>query len=43
MFVDLVRSTELVASLDAEAALTRLQPVLQRMTDGVKRFGGTVV
>lgn len=43
LFVDLVRSTELVASLDAESAMARLQPVLQRMADGVERFGGTVV
>jgi adenylate cyclase len=43
LFVDLVRSTEMVASLDAESAMHRLQPVLQAMRDTVERFGGTVM
>ena len=43
LFSDLVQSTELVAGLDAEAAMESLQPVLQIMCDAVEHFGGTVV
>jgi class 3 adenylate cyclase/tetratricopeptide (TPR) repeat protein len=42
LFSDLVSSTELVAQLDAEGAMQRLQPVLQMMCEAVGRFGGTV-
>ncbi len=42
LFVDLVSSTELIASLDAESAMATLQPVLRTMCDVVQRFGGTV-
>jgi adenylate cyclase len=43
LFADLVSSTELVASLDAEAAMWRLKPALDIMRDAVERVGGTVV
>jgi class 3 adenylate cyclase len=43
LFVDLVSSTEIVALLDAEAAMARLEPVLQTMCGAVARFGGTVL
>ncbi len=42
LFVDLVRSTELIASLDPELAMLTLEPVLRTMCDIVQRFGGTV-
>ena len=42
LFVDLVSSTELVAHLDAESAMQRLEPVLQTMCETVQRFAGTV-
>ncbi|WP_192912467.1 adenylate/guanylate cyclase domain-containing protein, partial [Paracraurococcus ruber] len=40
---DLVRSTELVADLGPEAAMGRLQPVLEQMCAAVERSGGTVI
>lgn len=43
LFSDLVRSTELVAELDAEGAMQHLQPVQQIMCEAVNRFGGTVL
>jgi len=42
LFVDLVSSTELIASLDAEAAMLTLEPLLRTMCDIVQRFGGTI-
>ncbi len=42
LFVDLVRSTELVAHLDAELAMRQLAPVLQTMCETAQRFGGTI-
>ncbi len=42
LFVDLVRSTELVAHLDPESAMQELLPVLSTMREVVARFGGTV-
>lgn len=43
LFSDLVRSTELIAGLDAEAAMERLQPLQRLMREAVEHFGGTVV
>jgi class 3 adenylate cyclase/tetratricopeptide (TPR) repeat protein len=43
LFADLVRSTELVAQLDAENAMWRLKPALDTMCEAVGRFEGTVV
>jgi class 3 adenylate cyclase/tetratricopeptide (TPR) repeat protein len=43
LFADLVRSTELVARLDAEAAMQRLKPALDTMCEAVDRFEGTLV
>src|SRR4029077_13404856 len=43
LFADLVSSTELVARLDPETAMRRLEPVLDTMREAVERFDGTVV
>jgi len=43
LFVDLVRSTELVADLDAESAMQRLQLPLQLMCEAIERMGGVVM
>ena len=42
LFVDLVRSTELVAQLDPESAMQWLEPILRTMCDTVQRLGGTI-
>jgi class 3 adenylate cyclase len=42
LFVDIVASTELVASLDPEQAMERLGPALALMRRKVEQFGGTV-
>lgn len=42
LFSDLVQSTELVAGLDAEAAMEALKPMLKIMCDAVEHCGGTV-
>jgi class 3 adenylate cyclase/tetratricopeptide (TPR) repeat protein len=39
---DLVQSTDLVADLDPEQALSRLEPALAAMRAAVRRFGGIV-
>lgn len=43
MFADIVGSTELIAGLDAEQAMERLQPALAEMCEAVQRHGGSVV
>ncbi len=43
LFADIVGSTELIAALDAEAAMERLRPVVAAMAQEVRRFGGTVL
>jgi class 3 adenylate cyclase/tetratricopeptide (TPR) repeat protein len=43
MFADVVGSTELIAGLDPEQAMERLQPAVAAMCAAVKRFDGTVV
>ena len=43
LFADIDNSTELIADLDIEAAVGRLQPVVAAMVQGVQRFGGTVL
>jgi len=43
MFADIVGSTELISTLDAEQALDRLKPALETMCTTVARFGGTVI
>ena len=43
LFADIVSSTELVAHLDPEQAMSRLRPALLRMRQSVERYGGTVV
>ena len=43
IFVDIVRSTEMVAHLDPEDAMARLRPALDAMCAQVRRFDGTVV
>ena len=43
LFVDLVRSTEMVAQLDPEDAMERLRPAIAAMCTEVRRFDGTVV
>lgn len=43
LFADIVSSTELVAELDPEEAMSRLRPAVARMRHSVERFGGTVV
>ena len=42
LFADLVRSTHLIARLDAEDALAVLGPALAAMTRAVQRYAGTV-
>ncbi len=42
LFVDIQQSTELVAELDPEEALSLLEPALQVMRDAVRRHGGIV-
>ena len=43
LFADIVSSTELIASLDAEQAMERLLPAVQSMREVVERFDGSVV
>jgi len=43
MFADIVGSTQLIAELDPEEALDRLQPIVALMCAAVRRFDGTVV
>ncbi len=43
MFADIVESTSMIASLDAEAAMARLKPVVDIMVRAVRRFDGTVL
>jgi adenylate cyclase len=42
-FADIVGSTELIASLDPEAAAKRLAPGIDAMQEAVRRFEGSVV
>ncbi len=43
LFADIVGSTELIAGLDAEAAMDRLEPLVKAMARAVRRFDGTVL
>ncbi len=43
LFADIVGSTEMIAGLDAELAVGRLQPAVAAMADAVRRFDGTVL
>lgn len=43
LFADIVESTELIAGLDAEEAVSRLHPVLAAMSRAARQFGGTIV
>ena len=43
LFADIVGSTELIAGLDAEQAMDRLQPVVAAMARAVRRFDGTIL
>jgi class 3 adenylate cyclase/tetratricopeptide (TPR) repeat protein len=43
LFADLVGSTELIAGLDAEAAMNLLRPVVAMMAREVRRFDGTIL
>jgi class 3 adenylate cyclase/tetratricopeptide (TPR) repeat protein len=43
LFADIVGSTELIAGLDAESVIGRLQPVVAAMARAVQRFDGTVL
>jgi class 3 adenylate cyclase/tetratricopeptide (TPR) repeat protein len=43
MFADVVGSTQLIARLDPEQAMERLQPMVAAMCAAVQRFDGTVV
>jgi class 3 adenylate cyclase len=42
LFADIADSTSLVADCDPEAALDLLRPALTLLSEGVKRYGGTV-
>jgi class 3 adenylate cyclase len=42
LFADTVDSTRLIADVDPEVAMARLQPVLDAMTAAVHAYGGTV-
>jgi class 3 adenylate cyclase/tetratricopeptide (TPR) repeat protein len=43
LFADIVGSTEMIAGLDAEEAVGRLQPVVEAMAQSVRRFDGTIL
>ena len=43
LFADIVGSTEMIAGLDAEEAVGRLQPAVDAMAQAVQRFDGTVL
>jgi class 3 adenylate cyclase/tetratricopeptide (TPR) repeat protein len=43
LFADIVESTQLIAGLDAEDAMERLQPVIAAMVQQVRRFNGVVL
>ena len=43
LFADIVGSTEMIASLDAEDAASRLRPVVEVMAQAVRRFDGTIL
>jgi class 3 adenylate cyclase/tetratricopeptide (TPR) repeat protein len=43
LFADIVGSTEMIAGLDAEEAVGRLQPVVEAMAQAVRRFDGTIL
>lgn len=43
LFADIVGSTEMIAGLDAEEAVGRLQPLVEAMAQAVWRFDGTVL
>src|SRR5437016_3017163 len=43
LFADIVRSTQLIQSMDAEVASNLLRPVLNVMRLAVERYGGTVI
>ena len=42
LFADIVRSTELISSLDPEAGTAVLLPLVNAMSDAVERYGGTI-
>lgn len=43
LFADIVSSTEQIAGLDPEQAMTRLRPAVMQMCAAIESFGGTVV
>ena len=43
LFADIVGSTRLIAGLDAEQAMDRLQPVVLAMAQAVRHFDGTIL
>lgn len=43
LFADIVGSTEMIAGLDAESAVGRLQPAVAAMAEAARRFDGTVL
>jgi class 3 adenylate cyclase/tetratricopeptide (TPR) repeat protein len=43
LFADIVGSTEMIAGLDAEEAVGRLQPVVEAMVQAVRQFDGTIL
>jgi len=42
LFADVVRSTELISPMDAEAAVGVLLPLVEAMSKSVARYGGTI-
>jgi adenylate cyclase len=42
LFADIRNSTELIASIDPEQAMQRMQPVLDAMKEAVHRYDGVV-
>ena len=42
LFADIVRSTELISGMDAEAGTAVLLPLVNAMSDAVERYGGTI-
>ena len=43
LFADIVGSTQMIAGMDAEGAMDRLQPVVAAMARAVRRYDGTIL
>ena len=43
LFVDIVESTAMIAGLDAEEAMMRLNPVMTALSQAARQFNGTIL